>query len=385
MPTASKTVPGDAGSVTVQVPAGPARKVEVYAVPDWAATQEIYVETYLPTLAKAYGGTVIVDVAGGQKVPVSMDMDVVETKILLPGQSGFSLVAQSLQGPVDDPGGFPWLSSDSDFEFDRFGRVYITDNSWIMSRFSDLNGDDIEYNLAPAPSRLAYDKRNERMYYLNYGDLWYLDLRNDFYDIINNATAITFQGNGLAVDDEGYVYISAYDESLDDGEIIAKLLIFDNGEVLEAQLVDYATYESLGLRDWYDDMEGYLVFGILPVEDMRFQEGLLYIAAGDHGNEYESQHHGKIVAVDTSDLTKVREIGWAQADWETPIPDPTKQFYGPMRFLAIVPRKLIFADQGYEGNLESEIDRVVELDLDTWSISGIGLDGEVSFPFLSVC
>ncbi len=382
MPTASQTVPGTAASVTLQVPAGPARKVEVYAAVDWASTPQ----TPQPTLAKAYGGTVIVDVAGGQKVGVSMDMGVVETKIVLPDRWGASRIADSLSGPVTNPGGFPFINEfsilDADYEFDRFGRLFISrPDSGLLSRYHDLSVGDGEDIPVGTPSRLAYDRNTERLYfaYLTEGiELRYYDLMDPvgFEDSVYNAVPdLNIIGSGIAVDSDGYVYLPAYYAPAN-GNIVAKLSIVYNGEFYESRLAGYSTFDDLGLGYWITSGEPY--FENLVVEDMRFQEGVLYIAAGEHDGAPNSPfHRGKIVAVQVSDMSKFQEIGWAHATYEDPIQNPATQFYGPKRFLAIVPRKLVFADEGNDGT--SEINRVVEVDLDSWSVSGIGLEGVVTF------
>ena len=385
MPTASQTVPGTATSVTLQVPAGPARKVEVYAVPDWAATA-LQVPDPLPTLAKAYGGTAIVDVAGGQKANVSMDMDVVETKIVLPDSWGNSKIADTMGGPSNVVVGFPSISPDSDFEFDRYGRLYVTSADG-MDRFRDFGGSDAEYNLEYANMRIAYDMKNERMYFLYDSEgfsVRYLDLREGLvYDVIAPPN-VTIQGwdqnYGLAVDDDGFVYVGAtYVPEAIAFNAIVKLAIGTPGaETADSQLAGYASHVALGL----EQEDGYF----LIVQDMRVQEGSLYIAAGEHGPEYinSTLHHGKIVQVRLSDMSKVREIGWSET---TPIPNPSTQLYGPKRFLAIMPRKLIVADEGfiYVDVTRVEIDRVVEVDLESWSLSRIGLEGEVTFFATYAC
>lgn len=379
MPTASQTVPGTTTSVTLQVPAGPARKVEVYAVVDWASTPQ----TPQPTLAKAYGGTAIVDVAGGQTIPVAMDMAVVETKIVLPGTWGTSF-ADSLDGPTSSAESSPSIDQNSDIEFDRYGRLFVSNWDGIDIYTSLDFGADYS-NTASGNARMAYDSGNQRMYFLYSGEgveLRYLDLEGDYESYVGNDPDLVLYGTGIAVDEDGYVYVPGNYMLPSENwiDVVAKLRIDFNGETYEARVVGYGTYDSLGLGYWVTSGETYFVS--LEIADMRFQDGVLYIAAGEHDGEYSygTMHHGKVVAVRTSDMTKFREIGWSG---ETPIPSPSTQFYGPKRFLAIAPRRLFLADEGYDGT--SEIDRVVELDLENWSVAGVGLEGTVNFFSTYAC
>lgn len=376
MTTASRTVSGTAGRVTLQVPAGASRRVEVYAVPDWAETQLQLPDVFLPTLAKAYGGTAVVDVAGGETVNVSMKMSVVETKILLPDpyNNGNVFTAESLQAAIDGPsvlgvGGYSY------FAFDRFGRLYFSTDSalrWVDS----IPGTPTDIlttgsGLNNSPSGLAIDNRNNRLFWVEQGEgseLYFLDMTSDspFATQLFEGDS-SFNGNAVAVDSEGYVYIGAYRYS-SESDGIAKLRIVFNGETMEAELAGFATYEALDLGYWVTSGETY--FQYLSIEDMTVKDDKLYIAAGEHWDEV---HHGKIVEARLSDLAKQREFGWSGT---TPIPNPQTQFYGPTRFLAIAPRKLIVSDEGNDG---SERDRAVEVDLDTGSLSGIRDLVEVDF------
>jgi len=148
------------------------------------------------------------------------------------------------------------------------------------------------------------------------------------------------------------VYIAGLVNETD--RVIGKYLI--SGET--AQELMYVSYVSLGLED-----VGYS----LDVADMTVKDGKLYIAAG----ESEVADRGKIVEVRLSDLAKLREIGWCSAG--TPSAAETYFFYGPQRFVGIVPHKLILADEGYDAG-ENEINRIVEVDLGGWTFSAIRME-----------
>lgn len=354
MPTASLTAPGDAGSVTIQVPAGPTRKVEVYAVPDWAATADIVFDP-LPTLAKAYGGTVVVDVAGGQTVNVAMDMDVVETKIVLPDLYNDWSLVNSINAEIETYS--EWLSSYTGyFQFDRFGRLITSESEfWINVYNSPTNYDNINILGFPYYAPFAYSKSEDSLYAIQSGSsLIYVD--PDYIPSTINIDPNFETVDAIAVDEDGYVYLAG-------NNVVAKFLI--DHSLGTASRIASATFESLDLGYWdtYEGQEGQpeSIFLPLNVRDMTVKDGKLYVAAGEN---YGITHHGKVIEIRLSDLAKQREIGWSPSFPSS----PNTQFYGPTRFLAIAPRKLIVADEGNDG---SEINRVVEVDLDDWSFSYI--------------
>lgn len=170
MPTASKTVPGTATAVTLQVPAGPARKVEVYAVADWSSTPQ----TPQPTLAKAYGGTAIVDVTGGQTVPVSMEMDVVETKIVLPDpyNNNSIKVTDSIETLGSLTNYMVGMGSSGRAGFDRYGRLLYSDGDLIRSR---TNPDEVAEIAGYGDGPFTFDSKRNRLYYFEFGSLRYHD------------------------------------------------------------------------------------------------------------------------------------------------------------------------------------------------------------------
>jgi len=80
MPTASRTVLGSEGSVSLLVPAGSARRLEIRAIPDWDATEAAQPPQSppLPTYIRAFGGSAVTDVAPGKTVSVVVDIFPVE-------------------------------------------------------------------------------------------------------------------------------------------------------------------------------------------------------------------------------------------------------------------------------------------------------------------
>lgn len=349
MPTASLTAPGDTGSVTVQVPAGPARKVEVHAVPDWVATALQGLDP-LPTLAKAYGGTVVVDVAGGQRVNIDMDMDVVETKIVLPDSASSRVY---FVNSIDETPPTEFIgvnSSNKYYAFDHYGRIFLRYGAGapFISLFSNptqlFDSTPLTYDFP-----FAYSRNDNALYFAVSSTLYFVDLSSD--PVVETDLGLPVSINSMqtvAVDPDGHVYVAG---DTGEGDYSVVKLAIDAASGLEVRLLKMASYASLGLNVG--------LYGNLQVKDMTVRNGRLYIAAAENSDV----HHGKVVEVSLSDLTKTREIGWSTT---TPT-SPSTQFYGPSRFLAIVPRKLIVADEGYDGS--NDRNRIVEIDIDSWNMT----------------
>ncbi len=358
MPTASQTVPGSASSISLQVPAGPARKVEVYAAADWASTPQ----TPQPTLAKAFGGTAVVDVAGGQTVSVALDMGVVETKILLP-DSYYSIwsTADSITAAPDS---LDWTYWGGFFQFDRFGRLITLDYQDGLVLYNSPY--DAQYLGATYPvAPFVYDPSEDGLFIAGSGSsLTFVD--SSFTTSSLDLDQVFETVDAIAVDDEGYVYLAGYDRV---GKYRVDLV---QGT---ASQVGSATYESLGLGYWTtylgQDLQPVPYFQTLEVRDMTVKDGRLFIAVAGQDNGY---YHGKIVEVHRAELSKVREIGWSP----TSPTSPTTQFYGPTRFLALAPRKLIVSDEGYIDGT-GNVNRVIAVDIEDWAFSGVGLEGASEF------
>lgn len=359
-------------SASLEVPAGSGRVVEIYAVPDWDLTELYYslmtpTNAYnYPTFVKAYGGSSTVNVNASGTTNVSIRLEAAETKILLPDSAENASYIYAADSVFDTAPAQTqvYLDSGRDLEFDRYGYLYASDADGIMkySNPEDPDGSDTDHSGLPeTDSPLAYDKTNDQFYFYYY-DIDANYLRNSLTNsnIIFADSSWSFRDFSLAVDPSGYVYASLNNAGY--GPCIARLSVSGT----TATVVAAASYESLGLT------VGMVEISQLTVSDMQVKDGRLYIAAGEH-QPNSSLHHGKIVEARLSDLAWLREIGWADATETTPIPDPSKHFYGPTRFVALAPRKLIFADEGIIGDT-IDINRVVEVDLDTWSVSGVSAE-----------
>lgn len=365
------TVDATQTSFTAMVPGGSNRRVELYAPVDWDATDSMLATIYgagippQPTLVKAYGATTTIDVVPGQRVSAVLKLEVAETKILLPDayNSSYLHVADGLH-----PATAPMLTSlysysNSDYEFDRYGRLlYSVGTVYRAQNENDaapgslgLSGDSLAFDRAANILYAWYDGDGTNLNGYDYGS----DSPAQYQ--INAPSGYSFGIGSVAVDTHGYLYVPLYQDSSGSTGIGKISVSAPAGGYSDTQVLSFQPLAALGLED------------PLEIRDMSVKDGSLYVIAGQNVG-YGVPHHGKLVEIDLSSLQKTRELGWTSADYPT---DPATQFYGPQRFIALAPRKLIIADEGSNGS--TDIDRVVEVDLSDWKISDIGLDGEVTF------
>jgi hypothetical protein len=371
------TSPGN--SISLTVPAGNNRLVEISAVPDWVATASARPNAQLPTFAKSYGGSAKVDLTSGGTATAAITLALTETKILLPDyttgntlQFASELSSSAVIESFQFGGNSPYqINSDSDFQFDNRGYLYLNGPQGIY-RYSRVNGEFTSEVVSDWLSGdLAYDAPRNRLYNFYDGDgagLLLFDVTESTmtqYEVVSPDDSYNFSAGSVAVDKDGYIYVPLRRYINDvPNYYIAKLSLGDLVDIVfGTQLVAIADFESLGLTDGTN----------LQVEDMTVTDGKLYIAAGEH-DYYGTYHRGKIVEVSTSNMAKLREFGWSN----TSLPNaPSKQFYGPKRFLGLAPRKLIIADEGAVSGVD--IDRIAVVDLDSGTISGTYFENAVSF------
>ena len=102
----------------------------------------------------------------------------------------------------------------------------------------------------------------------------------------------------------------------------------------------------------------------------------------DSGFDTASKSRGKLVAISCSSLSFNFEIGWSGDDNRFPT-NSEKQFFGPRRFLAIAPRKLIIMDDGFIVGVPYaayvDKDRMIEIDLENRIVAALGQDDSTDF------
>jgi len=365
------TADSSQSSFTAMVPGGSDRVVELYAPVDWVATEDMLDVLYggeydpLPTLVKAYGATATVDVIPGQRVTAVLRLEVAETRVLLPDVNAGTITSVSgMSGVPDTPTDYSnsGISESTDFEFDRYGKLFINGNNVV--NYSYL-GSPAPYDpIAIWATSLALDKQQNILYMMADGALIFADLSLDpiITDSVIPPSGYSFGSKGLTVDSSGILYVDAYDNG---DPPVKGILKFSSSN---PNNYSFSSFQALGLEYYVDNGQGGSDTYSLNIRDMTVKDGKLYVLAGENYSG-STPHHGKLIEIDPVTMTKTRELGWTSSDSPT---DPATQFYGPQRFLALVPRKLIFADEGYDGL--NDIDRVIEVDLKSWSISDIGLN-----------
>lgn len=371
------TVSPSQTSFTAMVPGGSNRRVELYAPVDWVTTSTLFpaLASLTPTLVKAYGATTTIDVVPGQRVTAVLRLEVAETKILLPDISPdpihyYSIYfADGLSDPGPYAGSILGNTSSSDFEFDRAGRLFVLLGGASPTINLSINGTTT--GIIPLTGitgdSFGMDRRHDKLYVLsNTGySLSVVDLSGGsiFATPVDlGSTGYWYENGSVAVDADGYVYVPGGTEAAvgpTNG-----IMRIDASNPASPRVLKLEGYEQLGL--------GYYAastFYQLPIKDMSIVDGMLYVLLSNAGTDYR----GKVVQIDIATLTKVREMGWSSA---APISNPATQFYGPQRFLAIKPRSLVFADEGYDN---ADMDRLIEVNLDSWTIAGIKAGGTINF------
>jgi hypothetical protein len=361
-------------TISLSVPVGSDRVVAVSAIPDWTnATAES------PTLALEYGGSATVDIESGKTAIAAISLAVTKTKLVLPCSiQPYLRIVTDLTG--SDPLNVWSLSSEStDTAFDEYGRMFVSTSSSIV-RYTNFGAGGSKNILSTdSVKRLGVGSNATKLYFIkdSNNDLYYADLSQASISKFKVALPSELKANNksllddvVAVDDEGDVYVSA---KISGNKVIAKLSITGSGSDFSAIVEKSATYADLDLND------------ALTPQDMIVRDGVLYIAANDLYvgywpiEYYYARSRGKVVAVRTKDMSCLWDAGWSN----TNIPrNPTTEFYGPVRFVGFAQSKLYIADEGFSllsSFYPVDEDRVVELDTDLGSITGVGLENVSDF------
>jgi hypothetical protein len=375
MATVTTTASGSSGSVRLQVPAGNGRLIEVTALPAEGGGA--------PFFAKSYYGSATVDLAGGKETAVAVALSVGTSKIVLPsydGENSTFAIAESLSGGAGAPTQM-YLSDAADFELDRYGRLFVAGNGITLytslNEATPLSESQVIAVAYDASRNVLYSFEDTQNIYLRYRDF-----NGETYSLFtvgvsSEAPFSDYYGLGLAAGD-GYLYATAFSYNQEDYGI-GKFAVTTTGESAQATLVAFRSFSAYGI----DSASG------LKVNDMTYKDGVLYIAAAadGYGSGYLlniNNSRGKVIAVSTTDLAKIWDVGMSDTPGPTP---PSTDLYGPDRFIGVAPKKLYVADEGFRfeddpqqsWNYVTDVNRVVEIDLETGKISATGLDGQAAF------
>ncbi|HAE23319.1 MAG TPA: hypothetical protein DCG47_13515, partial [Spirochaetaceae bacterium] len=347
--------------------AGPQRTIELYAPVDWAATGLAYPDLIatFPSLVKAYGASSTLDLSAGKTLNVAMRLEVAETKILLPDavNDAYLLIVDSVLNPGTPLSNYYSFWPDADFEFDRYGRLLISSESpiRILNNIESENETTIDHPFQV--TSMAIDYFSNRMYFLSSSQIYVSDFKSGTAlsaNVVLKPAGASIEFQGLAVDGNGNIYVSSVIDN------ISGLLKFS---ITTPENYRFTSKQELGIAN-------------LTIKDLAVKDDQLYILASENGWSGSTVHHGKLIEVRLDDLSVSRVLGASSGTYPE---NPTTQFYGPQRFLAIAPRKLIIADEGLLVD-NVDIDRVIQVDIPSWTIEMIGLEGQVNFfKTYSVC
>lgn len=385
METISKTFSGGSGTIELSVPAGSNRLVQVEASPAAGGGA--------PYFALSYGGTATVDLSEGETTTATITLALTKTKILLQDYSAYALyTADSISGGLNS-GSVQgvYFNETSDPCFDPYGRLYFYDAEMnYLYRFTASLTAPGQVSIPNiSDNGTAYSPSNQRLYFFYNNEYWQLQ----YWDVTQTgepssvsiyppSEVIYFQPV-VAADETGSVYACAYDLESEESVLqrIVKMSIgAESANSAQATQVASVLYSAIGLT--YAETP-------LTVRDLYAKDGVLYIAASEViAAEYypatSAYSRGKVVALRTSDLTKLWETGWSGDSNKFPTNSST-QFYGPVRFVGIAPKRIYVADDGFSWDGEKggyhyfDVDRVVEINAETGAFAATGLNGEVSF------
>ena len=281
----------------------------------------------------------------------------------------------------------------TDFCFDGNCNLYaVTGSSIVKYAYSLFSGYslDEEGSLPDAPSAInaiSCDTTNEYIFYLSGGTIYaYIPSNKKTYTLVVSEDEITealFSEEG----DVNYEYSTSITNiAASNGALYIAMNVTQTGETVgtTAQIIARYAYkasaESITLT-W----KGYVAAGAsevfdnststvaLTVNDMMVQDSTLYVLVSQKdGSSFDSlTHRGALLTItyDNGELTLTSYGANTQTYAEDALGADT--FYAPQRFLAVMPKKLVIADEGYwisntnspSGN-SGFVNRVVTVDLD---------------------
>lgn len=383
MSTVTTTASLSSGTLTVQVPAGVGRLVQLVAVPAANSTA--------PYFAKSYSGSASVDVGQGETKSVTITLGLEETKIPLcsPAEETWNWYLAAANSLTETPaiGSKISLYFLSDIDFDSHGRLFVSSDNYGIQSVSSLTG-TIESNIGPGipVGGLAYQKSSGKLFYITAdGHIGFVDTAGAAHETLSESPDPRFSIlpiSAIAADETG-IYVVTYGN--EEAQIyVAKLDAF--GTTLTLPPV---TYTDLNL-----DVNYHCIY------DMTVKDGVLYLAASymiwqmlaqiasenpeGRGALAEEQPLaepvGKIIALDASTLKYLWEVDWPTIGSLEGSGAYAEIYFGPLRFLGFTKNKLYLADAGLQliGQEEGEsapeaiLGRVVEIDTERHTMSATG-------------
>ena len=266
------------------------------------------------------------------------------------------------------------------FCFDNDGYFYTFDSDFnVISDNPKFNSDPVSLKLAVCdtdlPVYLTVDAKSNLFYIFTesnkvrkYPKLISCASVEEaaVYDLPLNNLTVETTANFAVYDD---VVFAVCNDASKGKKIIASFNLCD--EVMSASAIDLKWFSELAKKD---------VFPVIT--DIIFQDDSLYILAKDVSDKGKSvRSRGAVLKYEIASKSTF-VLGWSDSSVKIAKKDVyipgmwIKGFYGPEKFIAIKPGKLVIADDGFSYRKDltepykfRNINRVVNVDLDSFSIA----------------
>lgn len=338
-------------SIELSIPSGSDRMFELV----------VYVDDPM-SAATSFKGTAIADLSQGN-AEITLSMGLNSTKLVIPDNDNNRLVQ------IDDMSGSGWkeiINSDigcpinidpNDVDFDSQGRIYIaidtaSSTDPFIIRIDNL--DAVTYTTiimgkATPCVALTADRKNGYLYYATSMELYRCNF--DGTNDTNLTTAGIAAIQGLAVDQNGYLYIADYA-----GNNIIKY------DPINQITVETSTSTNLN-APW----------------DILVKDDYIYVA------NYAGADDFKIIRFDQN-LGSELGFGKAAVDYLDTAPN---HFQGPHRFIAILNKKFYLIDEEESSPLgQEDVEKIVAFDDElssSWEAFDPSSIGQTAFGFYHWC
>lgn len=380
MSTISVTYGADTTQISLEVPAGNAREIELVCNIDPSS----------PGAVLSYMGNTTENLTAGETVNVALSMMLYETKIIFPNPNDFQgasyrriiqLDSINDSSPIElriadvNPSLNPistFMPWDIDFDFN--GRIYIanndssTDNDCVIriDNFTTPNPEKVAENGSLyGILSVAVDRINNLLYYSSTNNtLQVTDLSSaSFPDIGTSIDISSISLNpyiiAIAVDNDGMLYLA------DAGDI---------GVDTDDQFVKFNPYTSNVIRTYTNNINFRQQSGgsTNNLSDIMFFDNIVYLLNFNGSNNY-------LVMQFNTDLQLTSGYGVKVSSYVT---DTTQNhYYGPHFFAARRRDKYYIMDEMGSNSYGTEFNKLVSMD----DISGTNWDFNDSFDFFYDC
>jgi len=320
---------------SITVTAGSARSFSVTA----------NVESGDSSAVLSWAGSTTADLTAGEAVSLTINMDIYETKIVIPDRMNYRVVQidnMNDDGWVEltgallaDLNGTDAFSSSAQFnpydvDFDSMGRIYIANNyggsgmgTNCIIRIDNISGSNYlpftetayDYGVVA----LAIDRSNNYVYYVVNNDIYRNDYNGTSEEVLTISNYTIVPVRGIAVDDSGIIYIAG---AISGGS--QAIFRYDPASTSVTH-----TYTASLNQPW----------------DVIVKDSYVYVADNYDGSN--ASENDKIIRL-SPDLQYTDELHYNSEE--------SDGLYGPHRFVAILNKRFYLID---EDESENETERIV--------------------------